>query len=846
MEYLSEEISEIIRKEIEKAGGNEVFFVGTVDGETGKVCDVKVCSRGNRYSVPAIIERASYSQVVIHNHPSGNLSPSQKDIEIASILGNKGVGFFIVNNHVSDVYVVVEPFWEKSYHKLDLNELKELFLPGGPISKELGSRYECRKEQIDVMSCFAEAFNENLLALVEAGTGTGKTFSYLVPSILWAIRNEERVVISTNTINLQEQLLSKDLPLLQRALKEEFSFSIAKGMKNYLCLLRIDNLNEGLFEYIGSSDPNSLKSILSWAAVTRDGSLSDLNFIPDEELWDMVSAESESCLRGKCPHYSRCFYFNARRDMSRSQIIIANHHMFFSDLSIKCATNDNEAGVLPPYNRVVFDEVHNVSDAATSHFGMRVTKYAITKMLKRLKSRGRRGEPKGLIYYAASQSGKLPSELKDSLLSQALLKIEEVLSPRVEETEQAVRDTFDSLYEQIFSVAEECYDDDPSEINIRITEEIEKKDFWSDLKDKFSHVSTKLTTLVFEIGSFLEILAQFEDKADLSKMIVEFRGVYSKLSYYLEVVSAFFNDTSEKNVRWFEGKMVGADISSAIGISPLDVSTILEDSLYHRCKSILMTSATITVNGKFDFIEQQLGLVGNTRLKELMVTSSFNYKDQALIALPEIPQPGSKDYEGGVCSFIKNVINISKGHALVLFTSYSFMNRVYDSIKKCKNLGVMVMKQGDLPRNRLLEVFKSNKGAVLLATNSFWEGIDIPGDTLRMVIITRLPFKVPTDPLIEAKVEYLRKKGKNPFLEYTLPLAVLRFKQGFGRLIRSSTDAGVVVVLDSRILNRFYGRYFLNSLPECKVVKGKGYEILDCIDSFLDCKFKDVEHQKTT
>lgn len=831
--YFSKDVEYYIKEEISKSGDNEVFFVGTI-GEDGKVCEVSVISRGNRYSVPAVIEAAVFEQVVIHNHPSGNLTPSEQDIEIASIFGNNGVGFFIVNNDLSDVYIVVEPFRNKEYTEVDTEKLKELFYPEGDIAEALGDNYEYRDEQIAAMANFTRSFNQGNVSIVEAGTGTGKTLSYLVPSIYWSVLNNERVVVSTNTINLQEQLIEKDIPLLQSALDTKFRFSLVKGMKNYLCLLRLETLSDGLFDLGESEEEESVRTIREWSKTTSDGSLSDLGFIPSDDLWDKVSAESESCIRVKCPHYTNCFYFKARREMARSQIIVANHHMFFSDLSIKSASNDREAGIIPSYKRVVFDEAHNIVDAATSHFSLRVTKHGLIRTFRRLMSRGAKGEPKGLVFYAASNASKLPEKLQNSLLQQSMLKTEEIISPRIEYLEDLVRDGFDALYKCISSAgAEGSWD-----INVRITPDTEKLEEWGGIESKFGRINNELGDLVGEIGSFVGIMEQFESKADLSRLLAEFKGVFNRLTYFKEVIETFFYNDDESNVRWFEGRKGKTGVMAGIGVSPIQVSEELKTNLYGRCSTVLMTSATLAVNKSFDFQKKQLGLEGNKRLDELVVDSSFNYKEQALIAIPDIAEPNERNYKKDLHSFISRAIDISGGHALVLFTSYSLLDDIYNRVKQeSEKEGIAILKQGTLPRSKLLEKFRRNKKSVLFATSSFWEGVDISGDSLRLVIITRLPFRVPTDPMVEARVEYLEKQGVNSFMEYSLPVAVLRFKQGFGRLIRSNTDYGVVAVLDSRIKTKSYGKDFLNSLPECDITGGKRNDVLKRINGFLSSRY---------
>jgi len=304
------------------------------------------------------------------------------------------------------------------------------------------------------------------------------------------------------------------------------------------------------------------------------------------------------------------------------------------------------------------------------------------------------------------------------------------------------------------------------------------------------------------------------------------------------VIETFFYDDDESNVRWFEGRQGKSEILAGIGVSPIEISDKLKANLYGRCNTVLMTSATLAVNKSFDFQKRQLGLEDNKRLNELVVDSSFNYREQTLIAIPDIAEPNARNYGADLRSFISNAIRISGGHALVLFTSYALLDEIHSGVAKdFEDEGILILKQGGLPRNRLLDKFRKNKRSVLFATSSFWEGVDISGDSLRLVIITRLPFRVPTDPMVEARVEYLEKQGRNSFMEYSLPVAVLKFKQGFGRLIRSRTDSGVVAILDSRIRKKSYGRDFLKSLPDCGISMGERNNVLKWISEFLGSRY---------
>ncbi|MGB2691452.1 MAG: helicase C-terminal domain-containing protein [Thermodesulfobacteriota bacterium] len=832
-DFFSENVKSTIKSAIEEASGNEVFFVGSFSRDQ-VIEDVKVVARGNDYSVPAVIESASPGEVVIHNHPSGNLTPSNQDIQIASVFGNHGVGFLIVDNTASQVYVVVEPFFEKEIELLDVEETKKALLPEGAVADIMGDKYEVRDEQLLMLESVTSSFNQNLVSLVEAGTGTGKTLSYLVPAINWALKNEERVVISTNTINLQEQLIDKDIPLLYDAFDDDFKYSLVKGMRNYLCLLRAETIQEGLFEMADDDEVGSIDDILEWAKVTEDGSLSDLSFTPPDSVWEKVSAESDSCLRARCPYYSRCFFYKSRREIASSQLLIVNHHLLFSDLAIKSASESSEAGILPPFKRVIFDEAHHLNDAATSHFGMRATKFGILRVIRRLKRKGKGGQGKGLIYYTAALATKLIKLYRKGVVNDLLRKVEELLSTKVDALEQHVAESFDSLYTFCLAIAQEK-DGGKEEINLRLTDDILEQEGWENIDKKFSILRIRLKELHEEIKAITDILIDYEVESDIAKLIVEFKGVSNKLDYYSDVISTFLSREDDGFVRWVEGRMGRGGILSGLGLSPLDISPTLKERLYSKCETVVMTSATMAVNSNFGFLKKGLGLEDEQRVDELILPSPFNYEEQLLLAIPDdIPEPGNVGYAEAISGLIRDAAKASNGNALILFTSYTLLETVYRKIhQELEDEGILTLKQGAFPRARLLDKFRIEDNSVLFATDSFWEGVDVPGDALKLVIITRLPFRVPTEPIIEARVEYMENQGLNSFTDYSVPVAVLKFKQGFGRLIRTKTDKGAVLVLDKRLISKFYGKFFLNSLPKCTRLIDSSENVINNIKLFI-------------
>ena len=831
---LSEKVKDAIRDEITHCSGNEIFFIGSIDKKLF-VDSVEVLARGNKFSVPALVDSARAGDVVIHNHPSGNLYPSDQDIAIASIFGNNGVGFLIVDNHVDNSYVVVEPYIEEQYKPLDKKELGELLAPGGRFSKVMKDRYEFRQGQIDMVDEVINAFNQNGISLAEAGTGIGKTFAYLIPSIKWSLQNNEKVLISTNTINLQEQLIEKDIPLVKKCLDEKFKYSLVKGMGNYICLLRLETASEGVLDLIEKEDEDDFKEIAAWSKITKDGSLSDLNFNPPNDIWDKVSAESESCIRAKCPYYSDCFYFKARKELASSNIIISNHHLTFSDLSIKSASIHSESGVLPPYKRVVFDEAHNVEDVARIHFGMRASKIGILRALGRLRSvRSKSGRDKGVLFYIHSMIQNKKIKMIDNILEEQLNRIQENLIPRVEELYVSVSEAFDHLFNVAFNQLNEN-ERSNHEFSIRISEDLRQTEVWGEIQKNIEYVRIKISQLNNEIKEIIKLLLLNERNNEFTRISVELRSVESKLDYYSEVLSTFVDISDDGFVRWIEGREGKTGIFVNIGITPLDISKELQNRLYESCKTVVLTSATISVAGDFSFIKSQLGLIGRKDVSENSFQSPFNYKEKMLLAIPaDLPEPGRPRYSRLIADLISKAVKSTKGNALVLFTSYNMLNIIHNDIKEDFYAnGIVPLKQGTEPRNRLLEKFRLGNSA-LFATDSFWQGIDVPGEALGLVVIARLPFKVPTDPIVEALLEHFEQQGLNSFLDYSVPTAVIKFKQGVGRLIRTKNDKGIVLVLDKRIITKRYGKKFIDSLPSCRTFIGASGDLLDELKNFYN------------
>jgi ATP-dependent DNA helicase DinG len=821
---------------IVEASGNEVFAIGHTDADC-RVVEVDVLARGSQQAVPAVVQNCCYGDVVIHNHPSGNLSPSGPDIEIASGIASLGVGFYIVDNPVEDIYAVVEPFPPQDETQLDPAGIDAILGTGGEVARQLKG-YEDRPEQLRMALCVAEAFNRGQLAVIEAGTGTGKSLAYLVPALLWALNNGERVVVSTNTINLQQQLISKDLPLLHRATGLEFRAVLVKGRGNYLCQRRSAEAGRepGLF---ASSEESELQQILQWAEATSDGSRDDLGFNPTPTVWEEVCCEADQCSRVRCRDYMRCFFHKARRQAAQANLLVVNHALLLSDLALRQQTdNYNATAVLPPFGRVVIDEAHHLEDVATNYFAGQVTRFGFARTLNRL--RHPRKPDKGLLPRFLSQLAReLPDscdelyrgiyervetlhELRQKLLNEAVEALELVGQRLATELKQEVRDGFD--------------------IRHRVKADFLQSGCWDEIVGLVKPLLKQSSGLARKIDGLLKQCEELSDEvADkLSSPLVDLAGVARRLDGIAADLSLFLGASAE-NCVWIEvargriGRSRG--LITRLCSAPLEVGKGLNEALYERFRTVVMTSATLSVAGRFDYFCDRTGLnlTEAARLQSLVLASPFDYATQALVAVPtDIPEPGRPGFAEAVAELSEKALLLAGGRSFALFTSYQLLHNTYDQLAPILEAHkIHSFRQGSENRHKLLRRFAEDETSVLFGTDSFWEGVDVPGRALEQVIITRLPFRVPTEPVLQARAEALEARGLDPFMKYTVPQAVIRFKQGFGRLIRNRSDRGVVLILDSRVVRRGYGRTFLRSLPEARTLALPAAELLPQIASFF-------------
>lgn len=813
----------ILAAEIAASGGREVSFLAQVDRD-GVVTAARPLARGTVDLVLALPAVAARGEMLLHNHPSGRLDPSGADLGVASTLHDAGVGFGIINNDATEVYVVVEVPRDRPVVRIDPFNVVDLLGESGPIAAELGN-YEDRRGQRDMAAHIADGYNDGGVLLLEAGTGVGKSFAYLLPALEWARANGERTVVSTNTINLQEQLVGKDLPLLRRALSTEDyvpTFALLKGWRNYLCISRLNQAVGAQRTLLEPEKLDELMAIAEWSGHTSDGTLSDLAVVPSPEVWDEVSAEADLCGRLKCPHFDRCFLFRARRRAAEADVVVVNHHLLAADLSVRQAQDNwEEAAVLPPYHRLVLDEGHHLEDVAANHLGIQVTSRGVRRLLARFERNGR-----GLAPTLANElagRGDLLSRASLDLLTGRLL-------PALGTARRATDALFVRLYERLDGV--------PAG-QLRLDDDFLHDELWAaGLGVELDTALNSFRSLAETVETIADRLAESEETERRGPILQELRAVTRRI----ESVSDGLNRTlrpaggGPATVRWMERTTRGMHVG--LHVVPLDLAPILRELLFDRLKTTIITSATLAAGGEFGFLESRIGLSGESSpvTVEEILPSPFDYPSQCLFGIPnDLPGPREDEHAHAtaVVQVVSDLAYASDGGMFVLFTSHASLRRAAQETRVALGSRWPILVQGEAPRDVLLRRFREAGNAILLGTDSFWEGVDVPGRALRTLILNKLPFKVPSEPVTAARLERLAEEGQDGFMSYLVPHAALKLKQGFGRLIRSRTDMGVVVLLDSRVVTKPYGRLLLCGLPRAERVIGSWAQVRTRCEDFF-------------
>ena len=810
-----------MRATIRLAGGREVCFVGTLD-EEGTIRAVRVASRGDARSVLALPGVARRGEMLLHNHPSGNLEPSSADLDVAARLHDDGIGFGIIDNDASEVYVVVEVPRAPESHPLDVGRIDGDLGPAGAIAGGL-AKYEDRPGQRAMAQAIARLYNDGGIGLLEAGTGIGKSLAYLLPALRWAAANGERTVVSTNTINLQEQLVGVDLPFLAGALSDQkVRFALLKGWRNYLCLLRLEQARTSGTALFEDSLTTEIEMLDAWANRTTDGSRSDLPAEPRAEVWDEVAAEPDLCIRHNCPHYAKCFVFAARRNAAQADVVVANHHLLLSDLAVRRASqNWSDAAVLPSYARLIVDEGHHLEDAAAKHLGATITRSALSRLFGRLDRRG-----KGLF-------GALSTRLavRGDLLSMASL---ELVNARLVPSAHAAREKTALVFDLLATLLEQG-----GEATVRLTDAFVSHPVWR------GGLDAALTDLLQEIGMLGEGLRVVRERLETERardeattaFLNEIQGVTRRLTLAGDALENALRPPKDAapSIRWVEVR--GRERNVAVASVPLDLAPILREDLFARVRTAVVTSATLAPESRFEFLARRLGLT----TPELTPTtaifpSPFEYRTQAILAIPtDFPAP-NVDAEAHFVHTVRAATDLaaaSDGGVFVLFTSHRDVRRAASELRA---RGIErrwpLLVHGEDGRDALLRRFRSSGRAILLGTASFWEGVDVAGHALRGLLIPRLPFRVPSEPVTAANCEAIDARGGNSFAEYMLPHASLRLKQGVGRLIRTASDRGVIVLGDPRAVNKAYGRGLIDALPPARRVIMPWERIVETLRQF--------------
>ena len=801
----SEESLQTIKKYLEEHNNKSMIFKATFD-ENEKIQKPFFLSLYKKKSFEETLTKVGKNEVVIRTTKPNQLYPSDMELELSEELyTRKNIAYCLLSSDLDDFYFV------QDIDRIFLEEIdiENYFAKDGILAKEIKG-FEYRQEQEEMAQYIQDAINEDRKIIVEAGTGTGKTLAYLIPSIKWAVTNKKKVIIATNTINLQEQLLLKDIPLAKSIIKDEFSYVLVKGRNNYVCKRLFNELVLGKsidIETFSMEAREQIEYILKWGNKTKTGDKAELPFEVYPDVWELVQSTTELCLGKKCPYRKECFYMKTRMEKMEADILISNHHVFFADLNVRAETDfDSEYLILPRYDMVIFDEAHNVESVARSYFSVEVSKISFTRLLNR-------------IYQKKNKKKKEKS---------ALIRVEDTVDEKnLEDGEQYIY-LLNTLKEEISilqNIGDE-YFDEIRKIYETNTEapikkslnnfEMTKSRFLENLREKKDIFQSKLADFLNLMMSFNNVIDEEKDK---NPEVINFNNHLKMFKAYIDSFK-FINSFEDDNyIYWLDINSKRTNV--ILTATPLNIAQKLSTVLFDNLDRLVFASATIVVNGNFDYFKKSLGLDEEDCI-EAIIKSPFDYDEQMSVYIPSDIQDSENinAFVSDASKFILNILLKTNGKAFILFTSYTMLNQIYYSIsKKLKDKGFEVFLHGDKPRSQIIKEFKEAENPILFGTTSFWEGVDVQGENLSNVIITKLPFLVPTDPVVSAISKKIEEDGGNSFTDFQLPEAIIKFKQGVGRLIRKKTDNGNIFILDSRILKKRYGSLFINALPSQKNIK---------------------------
>lgn len=801
----SEESLQTIKKYLEEHNNKSMIFKATFD-EDEKIQKPFFLSLYKKKSFEETLTKVGKNEVVIRTTKPNQLYPSDMELELSEELyTRRNIAYCLLSSDLDDFYFV------QDIDRIFLEEIdiENYFAKDGILAKEIKG-FEYRQEQEEMAQYIQDAINEDRKIIVEAGTGTGKTLAYLIPSIKWAVTNKKKVIIATNTINLQEQLLLKDIPLAKSIIKDEFSYVLVKGRNNYVCKRLFNELVLGKsidIETFSMEAREQIEYILKWGNKTKTGDKAELPFEVYPDVWELVQSTTELCLGKKCPYRKECFYMKTRMEKMEADILISNHHVFFADLNVRAETDfDSEYLILPRYDMVIFDEAHNIESVARSYFSVEVSKISFTRLLNR-------------IYQRKNKRKKEKS---------ALIRVEDTVDEKnLEDSEQYIY-LLNTLKEEISilqNIGDE-YFDEIRKIYETNTEapikkslnnfEMTKSRFLENLREKKDIFQSKLADFLNLMMSFNNVIDGEKDK---NPEVINFNNHLKMFKAYIDSFK-FINSFEDDNyIYWLDINSKRTNV--ILTATPLNIAQKLSTVLFDNLDRLVFASATIVVNGNFDYFKKSLGLDEEDCI-EAIIKSPFDYDEQMSVYIPSDIQDSENinAFVSDASKFILNILLKTNGKAFILFTSYTMLNQIYYSIsKKLKDKGFEVFLHGDKPRSQIIKEFKEAENPILFGTTSFWEGVDVQGENLSNVIIIKLPFLVPTDPVVSAISKKIEEDGGNSFMDFQLPEAIIKFKQGVGRLIRKKTDSGNIFILDNRILKKRYGSLFINALPSQKNIK---------------------------
>ncbi|CAM1381164.1 ATP-dependent DNA helicase [Fusobacterium nucleatum] len=801
----SEESLQTIKEYLQENNNKSMIFKATFD-DNELIQEPFFLSLYKKKNFEETLTKVGKNEVVIRTTKPNQLYPSDMELELSEELYNRrNIAYSLLSSDLDDFYFV------QDIDRLFLEEvnIENYFSKDGILAKEIKG-FEYRKEQEEMAHYIQDAINEDRKIIIEAGTGTGKTLAYLIPAIKWAVVNKKKVIIATNTINLQEQLLLKDIPLAKSIIKEDFSYVLVKGRSNYLCKRLFNELSIGRsidIEIFSMEAREQIECILKWGNKTKTGDKAELPFEVYPDVWELIQSTTELCLGKKCPYRKECFYMKTRMEKMEADILISNHHVFFADLNVRAETDfDSEYLILPRYDMVIFDEAHNIESVARSYFSVEVSKISFTRLLNR-------------IYQKKNKRKKEKS---------ALIRVEDTIDEKDLEDSQQYAYLLNTLKEEISilqNIGDEYFDEirkiyeTNTEAPIRKSLnnfEMTKSRFLETLRDKKDIFQSKLADFLTLMMSFNNVIDEEKEK---NPEVINFNNHLKMFKAYIDSFK-FINSFEDDNyIYWLDINSKRTNV--LLTATPLNIAEKLSTVLFDNLDRLVFASATIVANGNFDYFKKSLGLDEEDCI-ECIIKSPFNYDEQMSVYIPTDIQDSENisAFVTDASKFILNILLKTDGKAFILFTSYTMLNQIYYSIsKKLMNKGFEVFLHGDKPRSQLIKEFKEAENPILFGTTSFWEGVDVQGENLSNVIITKLPFLVPTDPVVSAISKKIEEDGGNSFTDFQLPEAIIKFKQGVGRLIRKKTDSGNIFILDNRILKKRYGSLFINALPSQKNIK---------------------------